>query len=109
MAVDTTAQPTGQRVPLPPLQGPSVTGPKFAVTMITVGTALVGAVLFVGGLMLIAAVFVMVSLAALFAVVIRDALHAVTPRSGQRHVEQRGSHHSAVIDATARQSSGHSV
>ncbi len=109
MAVDTTARPTGQRTPLQPLRGPSVTGSKFAVTMITVGTALVGAVLFVGGLILIAAVFVMVSLAALLAVVIRGAVQDVTRRSAQRHVEQRASRHSAVIDVTARQSSGHSV
>jgi len=107
MAVDTMEQPTGQRVRFQPLQDPSVTGSKFAVDLITVGTALVGAVLFVGGLILIAAVFVIVSLAALFAVVIRGAAHAVTPPPTERHVEQRGSH-SAVIDATAWHSSIHS-
>lgn len=77
--------------------------------MITVGTALVGAVLFVGGLVLIAVLFVMVSLAALFAVVIRGAAHAVTPRSTQRRVDRRGLHPPAVIDVTARRSSSHPV
>ena len=84
-------------------------GSKFAVTMITVGTALVGAVLFVGGLMLIAALFVMVSLAALFVVVIRGAVHAVAPPSTEHRVEQQGPRSSAVIDVTARPSSYHRV
>ena len=59
--------------------------------------------------MLIAAVFVMVSLAALLAVVVRGAVHAVTPRSAERPVESRRSRHSAFIDTTARQTSCHSI
>jgi ABC-type Na+ efflux pump permease subunit len=106
--VDATGQATEQRVTLQPLQDPSLPGSKFAVTLITMATALIGAVLFVGGLVLFASVFVMVSMAALFAVFIRGAAQAFTPRSAERHVEQRRSHHAAVIDTTARQSSLHS-
>ena len=65
MAMDTRVRPTGHLLPYQPsYQVRPAPHSRFAVTLITVATALVGAVLFVGGLMLIAALFVMVSLVA---------------------------------------------
>jgi predicted lipid-binding transport protein (Tim44 family) len=86
----------------PPYQDQSVAGSSFAVTTVTVLTAAVGAILFIGGLMLIAALFVMASLAALLVAVITGAVHAVTPRSPERRNEQRAPHPPVVLDTTAR-------
>ena len=72
--------------------------------MITVGTALVGAVLFVGGLMLIAAVFVMVSLAALSRSSSMAQYTLSLPGRGSTTWSSGGLDHSSVIDATARAS-----
>jgi hypothetical protein len=83
-------------------RGREVTTPGFAVTVGTVVTALVGAVLFVTALVVIAAVFLLVILVSLGAAAIRTAVHALGPRSGERHVDQGGFHPTAVIETTAK-------
>jgi len=64
-------------------------------------TALIGAILFIGALVVITAVFLAAVLAALCVVAIRGALHAVAPRSGEHHIDQGGFRPSAVIETTA--------
>jgi hypothetical protein len=65
-------------------------------------TAMIGAILFVGALVVISAVFLAVVLAALCVVAIRGAWHALSPRSRERHVDQGGFRPGAVIETTAK-------
>jgi uncharacterized membrane protein YphA (DoxX/SURF4 family) len=95
-------RPTGLGTGFPPVdRGRTVTGPGFAVTVGTVVTALFGAVLFAGALVVIAAVFLLVTLVAAGVVAIRAAGHALIPRSGARRVEPGGFRPAAVIETTA--------
>jgi hypothetical protein len=66
----------------------------------TVGSVLavmIGAVLFVGGLIVIAAVMVAAFVATLCVMAVRGAAHAVHPHRSAR-VDRRGSHPSVLID-----------
>jgi hypothetical protein len=63
---------------------------------------LIGAVLFVGALVVIAAVFLAVILAALLVIAIRGALHALAPRHTERHGDRGGFRPAAVIESTAK-------
>jgi hypothetical protein len=63
---------------------------------------LIGAILFVGALVAITAVFLAAVLAALCVVAIRGAWHALAPRSGEHHVDEGGFRPAAVIETTAR-------
>jgi hypothetical protein len=65
-------------------------------------TTLIGAILFVGALVVITAVSLAAVLAALCVVAIRGAVHAVAPRHTEHHVDQGGFRPAAVIDATAK-------
>jgi hypothetical protein len=79
----------------------SVSGSGIFGTAAVVLTTLVGAILFVGALVVITAVFLAALLAALCLVAIRGAVHGLAPRHTERHVDQRRFGPAAVIDATA--------
>jgi hypothetical protein len=83
-------------------RGQPGTGSGVVGRVLTVLTALIGAIFFVGALVVITAVFLAAVLAALCVVAIRGALHALTPRSRKRDVDQGGFRPAAVIDATAK-------
>jgi predicted phage tail protein len=83
---------SGQRVAEASLAG------KFGIVL----TALIGAILFVGALVVISAVFLVAVLAALFAVAIRGAWQALAPRSRKHHVDGGGFRPTAVIETTAK-------
>ncbi len=104
MPVDTATRLT--RPPLPAHPTARDPGSSFAVTITTVMTALIGAVLFVSGLMLIAALFVVASLTALILVIVTGAVRAVTPRSTQHRMAPPDPHPPVIVDTTARVSSG---
>jgi hypothetical protein len=80
----------------------SVTRPGVVGRVVTVLTALIGAIFFVGALVVITAVFLAAVLTALCVVAIRGALHALAPRSRKHHVDQGKFGPAAVIDATAK-------
>jgi hypothetical protein len=65
-------------------------------------TALIGAIFFVGALVVITAVFLAVVLVAICVVAVRGAVHALVPRSRDHRVDQGGFRPSTVIDATAK-------
>jgi hypothetical protein len=65
-------------------------------------TTLIGAILFVGALVVITAVFLAAVLAALFVITIRGALHAIAPRHTEHLVDQGGFRPTAVIETTAK-------
>jgi hypothetical protein len=67
---------------------------------VTVGSVLavmIGAVLFVGGLVVIAAVLLAVFVATLFVMAVRGAAHALHPHASGR-VDRRASHPSVLVD-----------
>jgi hypothetical protein len=80
----------------------SVSGSGIFGTAAVVLTTLIGAILFVGALVVITAVFLAAVLAALCVVTIRGAVHAFAPRHTEQHVDQGGFRPAAVIDATAK-------
>jgi hypothetical protein len=93
---------TDPAVPFPSAgNGRSVSGSGIFGTASVVLTTLLGAVLFVGALVLITAVFLAAVLAALCVVAIRGAVHALAPRHTQ-HPDQGGFRPAAVIDTTAK-------
>jgi hypothetical protein len=65
-------------------------------------TALIGAIFFVGALVVITAVFLAVVLVALCVVAIRGVVHALVPRSRNHRVDPGGFGPAAVIDVTAK-------
>ncbi len=88
---------TGPGLPL----GNGVRGPGrgsgLAVTVGSVLAVMIGAILFVGGLVVIAAVVLAVFVATLFVMAVRGAAHALHPHASGR-VDRRASHPSVLID-----------
>ena len=95
-------RPMGLGMPFHPVdRGRAVTGSGIAGTVAVVLAALIGAILFVGALVVITAVFLVVVLAALCAVAVRGAWHALAPGSRGLHGDQGRSRPAAVIETTA--------
>ena len=83
-------------------KGQAVSGASLAGKAAIVLTALIGAILFLGALVVITAAFLVAIVAALCVVAIRAAWQALAPRSRQRHVDGQGFRPTAVIETTAR-------
>ena len=83
-------------------RGHAGAGSNLAGTLAGMVTVLIGAIFFVGALVVITAVFVVVVLIALCVVAVRGAVHALTPRSGDRPVDPGRFHPAAVIETTAK-------
>ncbi|HXA33637.1 MAG TPA: hypothetical protein VNV87_15395 [Acidimicrobiales bacterium] len=103
MATSTKTLLTGPGVPFQPVDGEqAVTGTSLAGKLALVFTALFGAILFVGALIVISAVFLVAVLAALGAVAVRGAWQALAPRSRKHRVDRGGFRPTAVIETTAK-------
>jgi hypothetical protein len=103
MATSTKTLLTGPGVPFQSVDGgQAVTGTSLAGKLALVLMALFGAILFVGALVVIAAVFLVAVLAALCAVAVRGAWQALAPRSRKHRVDGGGFRPTAVIETTAR-------
>jgi hypothetical protein len=77
-------------------------GSSLVSTLVGMVTMLIGAILFVGALVVITAVFMVVVLVALCVVAVRGAWHALSPRSADRPVEPARFGPTAVIETTAK-------
>jgi hypothetical protein len=103
MAANTKTLFTGSGMAFQPVEhGQAVTGQSLAGKLALVLTALVGAIVFVGALVVIAAAFLVAVLAALCVVAVRGALHALTPHSRKRRDDGGGFRPTAVIETTAK-------
>jgi hypothetical protein len=103
MATSTKTLLTGPRLPFQPVdKGGAVTGSSLAGKLALVLTALIGAALFVGALVVIAAAFLVAVLAALCVVAVRGALHALAPHSRKHRDDGGGFRPTAVIETTAK-------
>jgi hypothetical protein len=103
MATSTKTLLTGPGVPFQSIDGgQAVTGTSLAGKLALVVTALFGAILFVGALIVITAAFLVAVLAALCAVGIRGAWQALAPRSRKHRVDEARFRPTAVIETTAR-------
>lgn len=92
-----TGAATGAGLP-PGNAGPvHVRGPGLAMTVGSVLAVMIGAVLFVGGLIVIAAVLLAAFVVTLCVVAVRGAAHALHPH-GSGRVDHRASHPSVLID-----------
>jgi hypothetical protein len=80
----------------------AVTKSGFAGRVAGVLKALIGAILFVGALLVITSAFVAAVLAALCVVAVGGAFHALAPRSREHHVDRGGFRPGAVIETTAK-------
>jgi hypothetical protein len=77
-------------------------GSNLGATLLAMVTALIGAILFIGALVVITAVFLVVIVTALCVLAVRGAVHALTPRSRVHPVDQSRFHPTAVIETTAK-------
>jgi hypothetical protein len=103
MATSTKTPLTGPGVPFQPIDGgQGVTGTSLAGKVALVVTALFGAILFVGALIVVAAAFLVAVLAALCAVAIRGAWQALAPRSRNHRVDEGRFRPTVVIETTAK-------
>jgi hypothetical protein len=94
---------TGPSMRLQSGEGPGLAKePGFGAKVGVVLTMLIGALFFVGALIVVTAVALVAVLVALCVVGIRGALHALVPHSGDHRVAQGGFRPSSVIDTTAR-------
>jgi hypothetical protein len=83
-------------------QGQPGTGSNLIATLVGMVTLLVGAIFFIGALVVIAAVFMVVVLVALSVAAVRGVVHALVPRSADRPVEPAQFRPAAVIETTAK-------
>jgi hypothetical protein len=94
---------TGPGTPSQPFdRGKAATWSTLAGKLVVVLMALVGAIFFVGVLVVIATAFLVAVLAAVCVVGIREAWHALVPRSRDHHVDGGGFGPRAVIETTAK-------
>jgi hypothetical protein len=83
-------------------RGQTGAGSNLVGTLVGMATLLLGAIFFIGALVVIAAVFMVVVLVALCVAAVRGVVHALTPRSAGRPVEPARFHPTAVIETTAK-------
>jgi hypothetical protein len=103
MAAGGELSPMGPDMPFHGMDhGGAGAGSNLAASLLGMVTLLVGAIFFIGALVVIAAVFMVVVLVALCVAAIRGAVHALRPRSADRPVEPAQFRPAAVIETTAK-------